>query len=280
MIHKDIWESLRAWGSKLSSAALIALNRLCRDHSDRRNAAIQRTGFENRQAASIGIIVTLYFQSVGSYYGFYLYSELHKPLCDRRCMCPIYKLHFDTVYPIWVCECASVCVCVHGCTYMPLLWPSLFLSRHAQDLGSNIFSDPYLSFLHYVLPNSTSSCFRVPLSSPSVTCPPYPSPPSCLPLGFFGTLILLLQPLSLPLVSSQPLCNPHLLLLSPYSLSDNPGKTCWLSYPCTHTMIPNLLSRQQRTQPQQFHPFKISRLEESRENDFLSHLGNVGQKQN
>lgn len=45
----------------------------------------RNTAIGNGQAASIGTTVALYFQSVRSYYGHYLHSELYKAkqaLCD------------------------------------------------------------------------------------------------------------------------------------------------------------------------------------------------------
>lgn len=103
---------------------------------------------------------------------------------------------------------------------------------------------------------------------PSITTSPRTHPPLLAPLLYFPCTHwsyccnrLSLPPFSLPTA-------PPNLLPSSYSFSDSPGKTCWLSQPRTPTMIHSLLSRQQRTQPHQFHPFKRMkepRLKESRE---------------
>lgn len=261
------WRSLReSWdlASKLSSTALIALNRLCRDNSGKRNAAIQRTGFGNRQAASIVITVTLYFQSVRSYYGYYLHSERHKALCDRRYMCFFHRLHFDTVYPE-VCECALVCACVSvGVPTCPFFWPSLLLSRHARGFCP-LLSDPHLSLPYPLLqilhlqsqPSLILGFPPVPHLLLVVVFHPHILPHACLFYACWSYFSNLFH--CHPFLPNH--CATPLILLSSYSLSDSPGKTCWLSYPYTHTMFPSLLSRQQQMQPHQFHPFKRLKIE-------------------
>lgn len=150
-----------------------------------------------------------------------------------------------------------LCIPKGGC--MGVLWGVLVSTCPQLRLLSRSFWSsilPSSSFPpHSLLPNFSpppppplhvSGCPLIPLPCSSPT-----SPPCLLSLLCFFAAILF-----------------HCLLLSSYSFSDSPGKTCWLSQPDTHTMDPSLLSRQQRTQPHQFHPLKRRKeatLKESRE---------------
>lgn len=140
------------------------------------------------------------------------------------------------------CECVSLFVRGWvGVAIAPALALSVPLVLTWPDLSFYpILFDPLPSLLtvplpRSLLPNSSPPFSATPPSSPLISeCPPVHLPcfpffpnPHLTPLPFFpffrGRLILLLQSsfiatLSLPI-------NP-LLLLSPNSLSDSPGKTC------------------------------------------------------
>lgn len=169
-----------------------------------RRTNIQRKGLGHRQAGSMGTMVVLYFQSVGSYYGHYLHQ---------------------------------LCVCLYMLT---LLCPSLFLwSQHAHDSPPSFSSPKFFT----CFAKHPTSCFRGPTSRPS--------------LALTTLRRLCLPPLFFFLARWSYCCNPphprlppiQILLLSSYSFSDRPGKTCWLSLPNTRTMTPSQLSRQQRISP-------------------------------
>lgn len=89
-----------------SSSTVLTWNRLFKENGGKRNTAIQKWGREN---TSIGTTLALYFQSVRSYYGHYLHSELYKAkqaLCDGRCMCSFQML------TVCICVCMNVWLCV------------------------------------------------------------------------------------------------------------------------------------------------------------------------
>lgn len=190
---------------------------------------------KNRQAARIGLTVA-YFPTVRSFSGCYL----HRAVQGKAGF--VQWEVYDTVYKV-------VCIGV-----LPLRSPSLFLlSQHA--LNSSFFSSSFLTII-------LSSCFSLaPKSSPPVVsvCPLIP--------------LLVFLPLSISHTDLIAAIFFQCLLRSSYSFFDSPGKTCWLSQPCTHTMSPSPLSRQRWTQPHQFHllkRMKAPRLRENQENDFLS----------
>ena len=136
----------------------------------------------------MGMTAVVYFQSVRSYYSFYLHSELHKAepaLCDGRSMC-------CTLWHFGVLTCVCVCVCVFtdcpcpgtlcpSCPNMPGLgfYPNLF------DPHPPSFSSPHILHLLSPSPPLVSGCPSVPLPCPFLLSPP------CLPL--FCSLILLPQ---------------------------------------------------------------------------------------
>lgn len=135
----------------------------------------------------MGMTAAVYFQSVRSYYGFYLHSELHKAepaLCDGRSMC-------CTLWHFGVLTCVCVCACVYR---LPLPRRSRpLLSQHA---STRLLSKSFWSSSSLVLfsPHSspslfiTASCFRVPLGTPPL---PFLLSPPRLPLSC--SLILLPQ---------------------------------------------------------------------------------------
>lgn len=210
----------------------------------------------------MGMTAAVYFQSVRSYYGFYLHSELHKAepaLCDGRSMC-------CTLWHFGVLTCVCVCVCLQTAPAPALSAP----------LVPTCLDSAFIQiFLILILPRSLLPTFftfslhhrLLFQGAPRYPSPALPSLPSSPPPFLLTDLIAAIPFHCLPLLP------PPLLL---FLFSDSPGKTCWLSQPRTHTMIPGLLSGQHWTQPHQFHPFKGmkgQRLKESRENDFLYSYG-------
>lgn len=213
-------------------AALIALNRLCRDNGGKKKCSHwKQTSRPDRHDS--GVV-------------FSKCQVLLWPLSSFRAVQG--KAGFvcwEMYVSLWHCvyQCVCVGVCVGGSIYCPCFGPLPLVSTcpGLRLLSSSFWSSS--SPPHPSLPHSPPEFFT---SSPYYHllfqgAPLHPSP------DFSCTQILLLQSsfIATPFLPPFP-------RLSSYSFSDSPGKTCWLSQPRTHTMIPSLLSGQQRTQPHQF----------------------------
>lgn len=209
-----------------------------------------------------GVTVVLYFQSVWSYYGHYLHSEQYRAeqaLCDGRFML------FLSCVALWHCAYENARVYLQ-----PPLWPSLFLLFSACPGFFPILFDPLpplfilaslilvphtLHLLHP--PPSTSSPpegFRVPLI-PFPCSSSSPTPHLLRSILFHAHNSYCCNPLSLPPVHTHPVFTTPPMSVSPPFLTAL-GKLVDLVSPACTQWSPNLLSRQQRTQPHQFHLWK------------------------
>lgn len=249
------------------------------------------TAIGNRQTASIiGMPAALYFQVLvsGPIMSFIFIQSCTKR--NRLCV-------MGDVCVLFICGALTLCIplkCECVCMYLlPQLWPSLFLLyQHAQDLSFYpILFDPlppplllpslilftqilHLLFpppLHHYLLFQGDPLIPFPCSSSSLTRPSLP---------FSYTLILLLQSafivtLFVPTVSPFSCSPPIPFLTALGKLVDlvSPARTQWSPACCPgnngRSLTNSFLSKEQ----------KEPRLKESRENDFLSHMGNVHQTQ-